>query len=430
MLTAKELYQYFLKNSKISTDTRKITPGSIFFALKGANFNGNAFAKKALELGAAYAVIDEAEFAISDQYLLVNDVLNAMQELSTLHREQINIPVIAIVGSNGKTTTKELISSVLATQYKVLSTPGNFNNHIGLPLTLLMLEPTHEIAIIEMGANHIGENDFLCKLAKPTHGIITNNGKDHLEGFGSLEGVAQSNSELYYYLLKNNGKAYVNANDEWLMRMSRGLTHKITYAANTQIKLASANVVAVAKQLQPEIKFNFNNIEISSCLSGDYNFDNIMAAVCIGNDFDITAQNIKNGIETYKPTNLRSQLIKTDRNNIFLDAYNANPSSMEVSLNNFAMMPAENKIVVLGDMFELGKFEAEEHQNIANLCKAFNFKEVILCGEAFSKTQHAFKSFIKTDDARDYLSKINPTNCFVFIKGSRGMKLEELIKVL
>jgi UDP-N-acetylmuramoyl-tripeptide--D-alanyl-D-alanine ligase len=430
MLAADELYKYFLKNSKICTDTRKIIPDSIFFALKGKNFNGNAYAKKALELGAAYAVIDEPEYAISKKYLLVNDVLKALQELSTLHRQQINIPVIAIVGSNGKTTTKELISSVLATQYHVLSTPGNLNNHIGLPLTLLMLNKTHEIAIIEMGANHIGENEFLCKLAKPTHGIITNNGKDHLEGFGSLEGVAQSNSELYYYLLKNNGKAYVNANDEWLMRMSRGLTNKITYAANTQTKHAIADVVAVALQLQPEIKFIYDNIEFTSCLSGDYNFDNIMAAVAIGNDFGITTQNIKNGIEAYIPANLRSQFLKTDRNTIFLDAYNANPSSMEVSIRNFAMMPYENKIVILGDMFELGKFEAEEHQNIVNLCKKFNFKEVILTGEAFSKTQHSFKSFINTNDAKNYLSELKPTNCFVFIKGSRGMKLEELLTVL
>lgn len=430
MLATKDLYQFFLNNSKICTDTRKISPGCLFFALKGANFNGNAFAPKALEMGAAYAVIDQPEYAISDKYLLVNDVLIALQELSTYHRSQLNIPVIAIVGSNGKTTTKELITSVLSTKYKVLSTPGNFNNHIGLPLTLLMLEPTHEIAVIEMGANHIGENAFLCELAKPTHGIITNNGKDHLEGFGSLEGVAQSNSELYYYLLKHNGKAYVNANDEWLVRMSRGLNNKITYAANTATKQTKADIAAMANSLQPEINFEFNQTTINSCLSGDYNFDNIMAAVAIGNDFNLATTDIKQGIEHYKPTNLRSQLIKTERNTIFLDAYNANPSSMEVSIRNFAAMPGENKMLILGDMFELGKFEAEEHQNIANICQKFNFKEVILCGQAFGKTQHAFKSFNQTQEAKNYLSSLNLTNAFVFIKGSRGMKLEDLISVL
>ena len=377
------LYNIYLEHSIICTDTRKIQPGCIFFALKGPNFNGNGFAHKALQDGAAYAIIDEAAFADNERCILVNDVLTTLQELATYHRQQMNIPVIAIVGSNGKTTTKELITSVLQTEKNVLATPGNFNNHIGLPLTLLILKPSHEIAIIEMGANHIGENAMLCEIAKPTYGLVTNNGKDHLEGFGSMEGVAQSNSELYYYLLKNDGLTFVNANDEWLMRMAGRLTRKTTYAAIDETRNTKADVIGTVKKLRPQITFSFEDIDIRSCLSGDYNFDNIMAAVAIGKNFGIDIKNIKKGIESYEPKNNRSQVLKKAQNTIYLDAYNANPSSMEAALRNFAAMHLPNSMAILGDMFELGKYAEEEHINMIKLCTSLGLLKVLFVGENF-----------------------------------------------
>lgn len=422
------LYNIYLEHSIICTDTRKIQPGCIFFALKGPNFNGNAFAHKALQDGAAFAIIDEAAFAVNERCVLVNDVLTTLQELATYHRQQLKIPVIAIVGSNGKTTTKELITSVLQTEKNVLATPGNFNNHIGLPLTLLMLKPSHEIAIIEMGANHVGENALLCEIAQPTHGLITNNGKDHLEGFGSIEGVAQSNSELYYYLLKNDGLAFVNAHDEWLMRMAGRLTKKITYSGNDEDKKSIADVMGNAQQLRPEIQFSFEDVTIKSSLSGDYNFDNIMAAVAIGKSFGIDSKNIKKGIESYEPKNNRSQVINKKHNTIYLDAYNANPSSMEASLRNFAAMNLPNSMAILGDMFELGKYADEEHRNMIKLCKSLHLDKVLFVGENFYKCGEGDFDFVKTTvEAAKFIREKNLTGHHIFLKGSRGIKLETLL---
>jgi UDP-N-acetylmuramoyl-tripeptide--D-alanyl-D-alanine ligase len=422
------LYNIYLEHSIICTDTRKIQPGCIFFALKGPNFNGNAFAHKALQDGAAFAIIDEAAFAVNERCVLVNDVLTTLQELATYHRQQLKIPVIAIVGSNGKTTTKELITSVLQTEKNVLATPGNFNNHIGLPLTLLMLKPSHEIAIIEMGANHVGENALLCEIAQPTHGLITNNGKDHLEGFGSIEGVAQSNSELYYYLLKNDGLAFVNAHDEWLMRMAGRLTKKITYSGNDEDKKSIADVMGNAHQLRPEIKFSFEDVTIKSSLSGDYNFDNIMAAVAIGKSFGIDSKNIKKGIESYEPKNNRSQVINKKHNTIYLDAYNANPSSMEASLRNFAAMNLPNSMAILGDMFELGKYADEEHRNMIKLCTSLHLEKVLFVGENFYKCGEGDFDFVKTTvEAAKFIREKNLTGHHIFLKGSRGIKLETLL---
>lgn len=422
------LYNIYLEHSIICTDTRKIQPGCIFFALKGPNFNGNGFAHKALQDGAAYAIIDEAAFADNERCILVNDVLTTLQELATYHRQQMNIPVIAIVGSNGKTTTKELITSVLQTEKIVLATPGNFNNHIGLPLTLLMLKPTHEIAIIEMGANHIGENAMLCEIAKPTYGLVTNNGKDHLEGFGSMEGVAQSNSELYYYLLKNDGLTFINANDEWLMRMAGRLTRKTTYAAIDETRNTKADVIGTAKKLRPQITFSFEDIDITSCLSGDYNFDNIMAAVAIGKNFGIDIKNIKKGIESYEPKNNRSQVIKKAQNTIYLDAYNANPSSMEAALRNFAAMHLPNSMAILGDMFELGKYAEEEHINMIKLCTSLGLLKVLFVGENFYNCREGNFDFVKnTDEATRFICEKKLTGYHIFLKGSRGIKLETLL---
>lgn len=426
------LHQLFLKHPTVCTDTRKIAANSLFFALKGDKFNANQFASQALSQGAAYAIIDEAQYKISEQYILVNDVLSALQQLAAFHRDTLKIPVIAIVGSNGKTTTKELITSVLKQKFTVLATPGNFNNHIGLPLTMLQITKSHEIAVIEMGANHIGENEFLCKIAKPSHGIVTNNGKDHLEGFGDMEGVAKSNSELYYYLLKNNGIAFVNMHDEWLMRMARQLDNKVTYAANFEGRNKEAFHTFYASQLQPTINFTIDNspIEINSNLSGDYNFDNIAAALAMGLYFGLNYTQIAQGIESYKPSNNRSEVIKKESNTIYLDAYNANPSSMEVSIKNFAAMPFGNKVLILGDMFELGKYAEEEHQNLVHFCEALGLTNVFFCGDLFKNTKNNYVCFATTEECKVYLSENKLVNSNVFMKGSRGMKLETLMEVI
>lgn len=436
-MAIENIYALFLQHQTISTDTRKIGQGSIFFALKGPNFNANAFADEALQKGAAYAVIDETQYKKDDRYILVDDALQTLQNLARYHRKQLSIPVIAIVGSNGKTTTKELITSVLSKQFNVLATPGNFNNHIGLPLTLLMLNKTHQIAVIEMGANHIGENAELCEIACPDLGLITNNGKDHLEGFGSIEGVAQSNSELFYYLLKHDGLAFVNANDEWLMRMASRLTKKTTYAANDGEKNAPANCIGTAQALRPEIQFTYSvdggdlSSQITSCLSGDYNFDNIMAAVCLGHHFGMSEQLIKEGIESYKPTNNRSQVIKKTNNTIYLDAYNANPSSMEASLKNFAAMPFDHKIAIIGDMFEMGEYAAQEHAQMIAFCKQLHLEQVWLVGEEFSKQEaDGMKQFTTTTEVVTALVNHPLMGKNIFMKGSRGMKLESLVDII
>lgn len=425
------LYQIYKQHPVISTDTRKIVPGSLFFALKGPNFNANSFAAEALEKGASYCIIDDATYQVSDKCIVVEDVLRTLQSLATHHRRQFNIPVIAIVGSNGKTTTKELIYSVLSTTLNVWATPGNLNNHIGLPLTLLQLTPAHQVAVIEMGANHVDENAFLCEIAEPDLGLVTNNGMDHLEGFGSIEGVAKSNSELYYYLLKHNGLAFVNANDEWLMRMSARLEKRITYAANTSSRSSRADYQGVATTLQPSISYQFENREAVSYLSGDYNFDNIMAAIAIGKYLKLGTDKILQGVASYQPTNNRSQWIKKERNLVFLDAYNANPSSMEAALRNFASMEDENKLVVMGDMFEMGSYAAAEHQRMVELCESLGLKNVMLVGKEFAASRYGnYQSFETTVEAASFLKANSPENSAVFIKGSRGMKLETLLEYI
>ncbi len=433
-MTIEAIYQRFLKHPNICTDTRKISKGCFFIALKGANFNGNTFAEKAIEMGAACALVDEViYYKESQNFILVDDCLKTLQELASYHRQQLNIPVIAIVGSNGKTTTKELLYAVLSQEFKVHTTPGNFNNHIGLPLTLLLLDATHEIAVIEMGANHEGENWLLCEIAKPNLGLVTNNGKDHLEGFGDIEGVKRSNKELYDYLQFNNGIAFVNKHDATLVDMAKAVTHLQTYAANYTGNQIAADFALQAIQLQPNIQFQLaDNLPVESVLSGSYNFDNIAAAVVIGNYFKMKNAAIAKGIESYKPSNLRSQVIEKPHNKIFLDAYNANPSSMELSIKNFMAMPGENKILVLGDMFELGKFEAEEHQAIVNLCIELGLtpNQVWLVGKAFASTQANFKKFSDTQACMLFLQNNPLEHAFVFLKGSRGMKLETLLDVI
>lgn len=427
MISIEKLYQLYLNFPDVCTDTRKITKDCFFVALKGGNFDGNAFANEALNGGAALALVDDPSVCADHRFILVEDALKALQDLASYHRRKLNIPVIAIVGSNGKTTSKELISSVLSQSKNILFTPGNFNNHIGLPLTLLMLKESHQLAVIEMGANHVNENALLCEIALPDYGLVTNNGKDHLEGFGSIEGVIQSNKELYDFLKANNGTAFVNIQDSKLMEMSLGIENRITYSGNHKDKFSAADYSFYAQILQPKITFSLDGVEIESSLSGDYNFDNIMAAVAIGLHFGLSEDEIKAGIEAYKPSNLRSQLIEKTENKIFLDAYNANPSSMELSIRNFIQMDGPNKLLILGDMFEMGKYEAEEHQSISDYCKNISGIEVWLVGKAFYKTNSLFRKFEQTSDVIEEL-KSNPISSrFVFLKGSRGMKLESLI---
>ena len=415
-----QLYQLYSQTYLVDTDSRKIRKGSIFFALKGDNFNGNEFAEKALKSGANYMVIDEEKYQTIPNAILVENVLETLQKLANFHRKQLAIPIISLTGSNGKTTTKELINSVLSKKYATIATSGNLNNHIGVPLTLLSMTPKTEIGIVEMGANHLKEIEFLCKIAEPTYGLITNFGKAHLEGFGDFEGVIKAKSELYDFLRLHNGTVFINTDDALQIKQSAGI-NAIEFNQNA-IKFVEAN---------PFVKVLFKNTMIESNLIGKYNYNNIAVAIAVGNYFNIPVTDIKNAIESYIPTNNRSQIIQKGTNKIIMDAYNANPSSMQAALENFAQLKDNHKIVFLGDMFELGKDSKTEHEKIANLATSFNFSKVYLIGKAFSATgaKNAFvsESFESFKNSTNY-SNIN--NATILIKGSRGMALERLLDLL
>ena len=411
------LYKLYSKLTLVDTDTRSIREGSLFFALKGDNFNGNLFAQEALNKGAKYAIIDEIEYHTHPNTILVEDVLKTLQQLANFHRKQLKIPIIAMTGSNGKTTTKELISAVFAEKFKTVSTQGNLNNHIGVPLTLLSMLPTTEIAVIEMGANHLKEIEFLCKLIEPNYGYITNFGKAHLEGFGSFEAIIKGKSELYDFLRIKQGKAFVNSEDKIQLNQSVGI-EQISFDTES-IQLIAAN---------PFVKVQFENIYIESQLIGAYNYTNIAAAICIGNYFKVPKDAIKSAIENYIPANNRSQIIENKNSKIILDAYNANPTSMEAALKNFKLIEGDRKIVFLGDMFELGQDSAAEHHKIAEMATSFDFETVYLIGKAFSTTgvknaflYDSFESFKNSNNSIDL------TNTTILIKGSRRMALERII---
>lgn len=422
MQDIESIYRIFLEcGMNISTDTRKIEPGCMFFSLKGENFNGNLFAEKALDSGAKYAVVDE-KTADNERLILVEDALKALQNLASYHRDKMNAKVIGIGGSNGKTTTKELMLSVMSVRYATHCTQGNLNNHIGVPLTLLKLREEHEISIIELGTNRIGDVKELCEIAKPDFGLITNIGKEHLEGFGSIEGVARAESELFDFLLANNGHAFVNMDDVWLSAMSTRLINKTEYG----MSFFSDKKPSVI----PEIEFEFRGLKIHSVLPGIHNLQNIMAVLSVAEYFRMEANEIKQGIERYKPSNNRSQIINTERGNVvILDAYNANPSSVEMALKTISGMEGK-KFILLGDMFELGDHEASEHQNISDLCSEIDDVNIVLVGNAFAKTRgnddviHRFNS---KEDARNYIQQLKVAGCTVLIKGSRGMKMEDLL---
>ncbi|MDF1517603.1 MAG: UDP-N-acetylmuramoyl-tripeptide--D-alanyl-D-alanine ligase [Lutibacter sp.] len=419
-MNIEQLYKLYSKTYLADTDTRKIRKGSIFFALKGDNFNGNEFAEEALKSGANFVVIDEEKYKTNAKTILVENVLETLQKLANFHRKQLAIPIISLTGSNGKTTTKELINVVLSKKYVTAATTGNLNNHIGVPLTLLSMTPKTEIGIVEMGANHLKEIEFLCKIAEPTYGLITNFGKAHLEGFGSVEGVIKAKSELYDFLRLNKGTVFINTDDELQVKQAAGIN--AVEFSNNFIKFMEAN---------PFVKVRFKNIIIESNLIGKYNYNNIAVAVAVGNYFDISETDIKIAIENYIPVNNRSQLIQKGTNKIILDAYNANPSSMQAALENFAQLKDENKVVFLGDMFELGTDSKAEHEKIANLVTSYRFSKVFLIGKAFSATgaKNAFvsESYESFKNSTNY-SNIN--NATILIKGSRGMALERLLNLL
>src|SRR5215204_3083828 len=377
-MTIEELYGIYLKYPSVQTDTRKLSAGDLYFALKGPSFNGNNFAKQALEKGAVYAIIDEKEYATDDRMIVVSNTLETLQQLARHHRQQFNVPVIAITGSNGKTTTKELIHAVLSSTYKTYTTKGNLNNHIGIPITLLSIKDDVEMAVIEMGANHQKEIENYCKYVLPTHGLITNCGKAHLEGFGGIEGVRKAKGELFDFLRENKGTAFIMNDYDYLRRMSNSISTVITYGTN------EADVVGRLSEMEPFLSIFIEkgaDIDLlKTHLVGDYNLPNILAAITIGKFFRVKEENIKMAIETYHPSNSRSQLIERNGSKFVLDAYNANPSSMKVAIENFARMHSDNKILMLGGMAELGESSLEEHEELIQLINQYEWKDVILVG--------------------------------------------------
>ncbi|HMZ46536.1 MAG TPA: UDP-N-acetylmuramoyl-tripeptide--D-alanyl-D-alanine ligase [Chitinophagaceae bacterium] len=419
-----ELYHIYCNHSIICTDTRKIESNCIFFALKGENFNGNQFALEALNNGAAFVVVDEQVGISNDKIILVENVLYTLQQLAKYHRQQFTIPFIAITGSNGKTTTKELVSAVLKTQYTTYTTQGNLNNHIGVPLTILSIKKDAEMAVIEMGANHQKEIESYCLYTLPTHGIITNCGKAHLEGFGGEEGIKKGKGELFSFLKEHNGTAFVYNEYDYLLEMAMGIKEIVEYGSSST--LFSASIVQFDPYLS--IKFSTNvTTEICTNLVGKYNFSNVLTAVAIGLYFNISMDKIKNAIVQYKPSNSRSQLLKIESNYFILDAYNANPSSMKVALENFAAIKADNKVVMLGAMMELGIDSIKEHQQIADLLLQLKFKNVVLTGGDFKFTHHPFIYKENNEAAKLWLQQNKFTNTYFLIKGSRSMQMEKIL---
>jgi UDP-N-acetylmuramoyl-tripeptide--D-alanyl-D-alanine ligase len=424
-MTIEELHQVFLNFPEVCIDTRKISTNCLFFALKGPSFNGNSFAKEALEKGAAYAVIDEAHYKISDKYILVHDVLHILQQLATLHRLKSKARVIALTGSNGKTTTKELIYEVLTKKFKTIATKGNLNNHIGVPLTLLTIKEDTEMAIIEMGANHQKEINFLCSLAQPDFGYITNFGKAHLEGFGGIEGVIKGKSELYTYLIDSGKYIFLNADDPIQIKKLQYYTNKIGYSQDQtdyfQIKLQSAD---------PFVHIRVEDVLIKTQLIGTYNFPNCAAAILMGSHFTVELSDIKKALEEFVPQNNRSQILEKNGYTIVLDAYNANPTSMRAALEAFKDMPGTRKTVLLADMFELGESARAEHQNIAELVESMPFDTCFLVGENFHKTHTQCARFKSFETLAQQLQNSPLEKGTILIKGSRGMALERVLDLL
>lgn len=422
-----ELHKLFQSSNGICTDTRAIKEDSLFFALKGENFNGNKYASNAIEQGCSYAIIDEKEHLLNDKCILVDSVLKTLQLLANYHRKQFDIPVIAITGSNGKTTTKELVGEVLSKKYNTLMTKGNFNNHLGVPFTLLNLTGKHEIAIIEMGASKPGDIKELVEIAEPNFGMITNIGKAHIEGFGSVDGVIKTKLEMYDFISKTDGELFVNAQDELLQNNIKS-TKSVRYG------VTEANINGVLTELSPYVNFqwtdgDFKSEVLKTNLVGGYNFTNFLAAIAIGSKFEVDPLDISNAIIEYQPSNNRSQVTKTARNTLIVDCYNANPTSMEAAINSFDIMKSENKILILGDMLELGEISFAEHIKISELLERKKLK-AILVGKEFLKIKSSFKTYIDAKELSNNEDLNDWQDQTVLLKGSRGIRLEILIENL
>jgi UDP-N-acetylmuramoyl-tripeptide--D-alanyl-D-alanine ligase len=427
-MTIQNIHDLFLKCSKVSIDTRKIEPNSFFVSIKGERFDANTFAKEALEKGASYVIIDNADYSIDDRTILVEDSLKTLQALAKFHRHYLNIPIIALTGSNGKTTTKELINVVLSKKFNTKATVGNLNNHIGVPLTLLSFNHETQIGIVEMGANHQKEIEFLCEIAQPDYGYITNFGKAHLEGFGGVEGVIKGKSEMYTYLKADNKSVFVNIDDE-IQKTKTTDFNRITFSQKDK----NVNVFIESITANPFVKIKTLGIEINSHLIGLYNANNINAAITIGHHFEVPVSDIKDAIESYVPENNRSQLLTKGTNEIILDAYNANPSSMLVALENFIQLGKSNKCIIIGDMYELGEESLFEHKAIVNFLNINSDFECHFVGKDFfaNRAQNQSFHFYHTfEDFTKYLSSVKLENRTLLIKGSRGMALERTLEYL
>lgn len=433
MPTINSLYQHFLNYPTICTDTRSITKDCLFFALKGENFDANSFATQALANGAAYAIIDNPEYLKNDRCILVPDVLSALQDLARYHRSTLNIPVIGLTGSNGKTTTKELVNAVLSEKYKTFATKGNLNNHIGVPLSLLSIDANVEIAVIEMGANHQKEIEFLCSIAQPTHGLITNIGMAHLDGFGGFEGVKKGKAELYAYLKNNHGTAFINRDNHYLLEMAAATSlNKVIYYGTAPGNQVSGTLLKTDPFLELSWTGQTGSHQTLTNLTGSYNFENILAAICLGEFFELQASQINDGLSGYQPRNNRSQLTRTEKNTVICDFYNANPSSMTAALANINALTSNHKVAIIGDMFELGKESPEQHRLIISEAEKTNVETLVFIGKDFyeAKGQHRGYFFQTPSEAQNFLEKTALTDCLILLKGSRGMALERLLPYL
>ena len=421
-----ELYTIFLQHPFIKTDSRAVQQGGLFFALKGPNFNGNQYARQALDAGAAFAVIDEPAGFTDSRLIATADVLQTLQQLAKHHRQQFTIPFIAITGSNGKTTTKELIHQVLSASYKTYTTKGNLNNHIGVPLTILSVQKDADIAVIEMGANHQREIAGYCVYTQPTHGIITNVGKAHLEGFGSVEGIRKGKGELLDFLRTHGGTAFIMNDYTYLKEMSSGIHHIKTYGTHdaeiTGIAGEAGEYLGVTMTGGTEIK------SISTHLVGDYNLPNVLAAIAVGKYFEVPEEKIKAALEQYVPSNSRSQMIEAGGNKIILDAYNANPASMKAAIENFAAMLGQNKILILGGMMEMGNESLAEHSALIDLISKYTWKNVVLVGGDFNKIAHPYIYFDNALKAREWVQQQQFKNAMFLVKGSRSLQMEKVFE--
>lgn len=429
-MTTEQLYGLFIKHPKVETDSRKIIEGCLFFALKGENFNGNKFAADALGKGAAFAIIDEEKYLLPNRTILVNNVLEALQKLANFHRRQLQVPILAITGSNGKTTTKELISAVLAKRFRLVSTSGNLNNHIGVPLTLLQMNEYTDFGVIEMGANHAGEIAALCAVADPDFGIITNIGKAHLEGFGSFETIKNTKAELYNHIKSKNGIIFYNSENPLLAELTSTIERKISYGEVDAD--FTGKIISSSPFMQARVNFPHGTIKIETHLIGSYNFENLMAAVCIGNYFNVEPADITSAIANYQPQNNRSQMIEKNDLKIVMDAYNANPTSMKASIESFVAVFRHPRILILGDMLELGEKTFEEHTLILEYISGFSFKSVFLVGPIFTDAAkiYPYKAFLNSEELSAFLKQNQLEEGAVLIKGSRGMQLEKVLEYL